>query len=81
MRTNVPVVISKQSGVSEILHHALKIDFWDVDAMPMLFMALHIMMGCRKPLENMEKKEVENLKWENAAFHIKNVYESMLNKS
>jgi len=33
MRSNVPVVISKQSGVAEILKHALKVDFWDVDAM------------------------------------------------
>src|SRR5512136_655487 len=30
MRSSVPVVISKQSGVSEILKHALKVDFWDV---------------------------------------------------
>ncbi len=30
---NVPVIISKQSGVSEVLQHALKIDFWDVDEM------------------------------------------------
>ena len=28
---DVPVIISKQSGVSEILHHALKVDFWDVN--------------------------------------------------
>ena len=33
MRSNVPVIISKQSGVSEILQHAIKIDFWDVNAM------------------------------------------------
>ena len=32
MRSNVPVVISKQSGVSEVLKHALKVDFWDIDA-------------------------------------------------
>ena len=33
MRSNVPVVISKQSGVAEVLQHALKVDFWDIDAM------------------------------------------------
>ncbi len=33
MRSNVPVIISKQSGVSEILKHAIKVDFWDIDAM------------------------------------------------
>ncbi len=33
MRSNVPVVISKQSGVSEVLKHAMKVDFWDVHGM------------------------------------------------
>ena len=33
MRSNVPVIISKQSGVSEVLKHAIKVDFWDVDSM------------------------------------------------
>ena len=31
---DVPVIISKQSGVSEVLTHALKVDFWDVDETP-----------------------------------------------
>ena len=33
MQSNVPVIISHQSGVSEILKHALKVNFWDIDAM------------------------------------------------
>ena len=33
MQSNVPVIISHQSGVAEVLHYALKVDFWDVDAM------------------------------------------------
>jgi glycogen synthase len=33
MQSNVPVIISDQSGVSEILKHAIKVDFWDIDAM------------------------------------------------
>jgi glycosyltransferase involved in cell wall biosynthesis len=31
LNNDVPVIISKQSGVSEVLTHALKVDFWDVD--------------------------------------------------
>src|SRR5213594_2408012 len=30
---DVPVIISKQSGVSEVLQHALKVDFWDINEM------------------------------------------------
>jgi len=33
MRNNIPVLISKQSGVSEVVNHALKVDFWDIDQM------------------------------------------------
>ena len=33
LQSNVPVVISTQSGVSEILKYALKVDFWDIDAL------------------------------------------------
>ena len=33
MRSNVPVIISKQSGVAEVLDYALKVDYWDVDAL------------------------------------------------
>ena len=33
MSHDVPVIISKQSGVSEVLTHALKVDFWDINEM------------------------------------------------
>jgi glycosyltransferase involved in cell wall biosynthesis len=33
MQSNVPVLISNQSGVAEILTYALKTNFWDIDAM------------------------------------------------
>jgi glycogen(starch) synthase len=33
IQRDTPVIISKQSGVSEVLSHALKVDFWDMDDM------------------------------------------------
>lgn len=78
MRSNVPVVISKQSGVSEILVHALKIDFWDVDAMADSIYGLLQYEGLSKMFKQYGKDEVDSLKWENAAYHVKEVYESVL---
>ena len=78
MRSNVPVVISRQSGVSEILVHALKIDFWDVDAMADSIYGLLHYEGLSKMFRRYGKEEVDNLKWENAAVKIKEVYESVL---
>ena len=33
LKNGTPIMISKQSGVSEVVRHALKVDFWDVDEM------------------------------------------------
>lgn len=77
MRSNVPVIISKQSGVAEILKYALKVDFWDIDALAdCIYGLLHY-----KSLANFFKKygqeEVNNLKWEDAALKVKQVYQSL----
>lgn len=77
MRSGVPTIISKQSGVAEVLKHALKVDFWDVDALAdaiyglLKYPALSQMAG-RCGLE-----EVNTLKWENAAYLLKHIYEEV----
>ena len=78
MRVNVPVVISKQSGVSEILEHAFKIDFWDVDAMADSIYGLCHYDALSEMFKKYGKEEVESLKWEDAAFNVKNVYEPFM---
>ena len=78
MRSNVPVVISKQSGVAEILNHALKVDFWDVDAMADSIYGLCQYDALSTMFKNHGKIEVDNLKWENAALKVKHVYEEVI---
>lgn len=77
MRSNVPVVISKQSGVAEVLKHALKVDFWDVDAMADAIYALLHYKSLSKAFSTHGATEVDNLKWENAARHIKTIYQQI----
>ncbi|MBW6492097.1 MAG: glycosyltransferase family 4 protein [Lentimicrobium sp.] len=77
MRSNVPVVISKQSGVAEILQHALKVDFWDIDAMADAIYGLLQYKSLPEMFSKYGAIEVDNLKWENAARHIKSVYEQV----
>ncbi|MCX6279065.1 MAG: glycosyltransferase family 4 protein [Bacteroidetes bacterium] len=74
MRSNVPVVISKQSGVAEVLQHALKVDFWDVDALADAIYGILHYEGLRKMFVRYGKTEVDNLIWENAAQNILDVY-------
>ncbi|OFY09116.1 MAG: 4-alpha-glucanotransferase [Bacteroidetes bacterium GWE2_42_24] len=77
MRSNVPVVISKQSGVSEILKYALKVDFWDVNAMADAIYSLLNYKALPEMFKKYGKEEVDNLKWENAAEQVKAVYDSL----
>ena len=74
MRSNVPVVISKQSGVSEVLKHALKVDFWDIDALADAIYGLLHYEGLKKMFIKYGKTEVDNLKWDNAAGKVLEVY-------
>ena len=78
MRSNVPSIISKQSGVAEVLDYAVKVDYWDVDAMAdaiyglIKYPALSTMFA-KKGLE-----EVTGLKWNNAAAKIKKIYQEAI---
>ncbi len=78
MRSNVPVIISKQSGVSEILNHAIKVDFWDVDAMADAIYGILKYESLQKMFHKYGKEEVDSLVWENAALKVKNIYQSVL---
>jgi glycosyltransferase involved in cell wall biosynthesis len=78
MRSNVPVVISKQSGVSEILKHAIKVDFWDVHALADAIYGLLNYPAVSTMFRTYGKEEVDSLKWENAAEKVKQVYQSIL---
>ncbi len=78
MQSNVPVIISRQSGVSEILEHAIKVDFWDIHAMADAIYGILRYNGLSTMLRRNVKEEVDNLKWENAAAKVKEVYSSVI---
>lgn len=78
MRSNVPVIISKQSGVAEVLQHAIKVDFWDIDATADAIYGLLSYPALSKLFIRYGKEEVDNLRWDNAAFKIKEIYFSVL---
>lgn len=67
MRNDVPVIISKQSGVSEVLTHALKVDFWDIDEMANKIVAVlrHPPLG--QTLAEHGAFELRKLTWDGAA--------------
>ncbi len=78
LQSNVPVIISRQSGVSEILRHAIKIDFWDIHAMADAIYGILSYEGLPKMFAKYAKEEVDSLKWENTAYNVKQIYESLV---
>jgi glycosyltransferase involved in cell wall biosynthesis len=79
MQADVPVIISNQSGVSEILNHAIKIDFWDTYAMADSIYGLLNYPALSGFLKKSGKMEVGGLTWQQSAKHVRNVYTSLLN--
>jgi glycosyltransferase involved in cell wall biosynthesis len=78
MRSNVPVIISKQSGVAEVLEYAVKVDYWDVDAMADAIYALIQYPALSKMFSSRGLEEVTGLKWDNAAAKVKQVYQNAI---
>jgi glycosyltransferase involved in cell wall biosynthesis len=80
MQSNVPVIISKQSGVAEILTHAVKVDFWDIDAMADAIYGILTYPALAQMFIKNGKEEVIRIKWENSARHVRDIYEEVNSK-
>jgi len=78
MQSNVPVIISKQSGVAEILTHAVKTDFWDIDAMADAIYGILNYPALASMFTRNGKEEVIRLKWDNSARHVRDIYERVI---
>ncbi len=74
---NVPVIISKQSGVSEVLTHVLKIDFWDTDEMANKILAVLRHPPLQRVLRQQGQIELRKFSWRDSAAKCKDIYESL----
>ncbi|MCK4624402.1 MAG: glycosyltransferase family 4 protein, partial [Phycisphaerae bacterium] len=78
MSHNVPVIISKQSGVSEVLTHALKVDFWDIDEMANKIVAVLRHPPLRRVLQQHGQIELRKLSWKDSARKCKKIYTELV---
>lgn len=72
-----PVLISKQSGVSEILENALKVDFWDTEEMANKILAVLKYNPLKVDLRSQGGREIKNITWEKAADKCFNIYNQL----
>jgi glycogen synthase len=78
MRANVPVIISKQSGVAEVLTNAMKIDFWDIDAMADAMYSLLNYPALARTFVKESPNDLSKLRWESAAWKVVEIYKSVM---
>jgi glycosyltransferase involved in cell wall biosynthesis len=70
----VPVIISKSSGVSEVLEHALKVDFWDIEEMANKIVAVLRHPPLASTLRENALAEIREMTWKKAAGECLAVY-------
>ncbi len=72
-----PVLVSKQSGVSEVLSHALKTDFWDIDEMANKILVALRYKALRDVLLTESSRELTGINWQKAADKVLSIYRSL----
>ncbi len=78
MDRGVPVIVSRQSGVSEVLRNALKVDFWDIDDLASKIVAALRMPALADELRRNALTEVGSMSWDAVAERLERLYEELL---
>ncbi|NJL31681.1 MAG: glycosyltransferase [Phycisphaerales bacterium] len=78
IRHDVPVIISKSSGVAEVLTHALKVDFWDIEDMANKIIAVLKHPPLSTTLRRQADIEVKRLTWDDSAAKCVNAYQQAM---
>ena len=78
MACDVPVLVSRQSGVVEVLRNAIRVDFWDVREMANKICALlHYPILAAEEVRNC-REELKDIRWENAAVKLRAAYDRLI---
>jgi glycogen synthase len=77
-QAGVPVIISKQSGVAEVLKNSIKVDFWNIKALANAITRLLTRKQMANRLKENSGKEIRKITWGQAARKVRAVYVSLL---
>lgn len=77
---NIPCVISKQSGVSEVLQSALMADYWDTNRLAGYLYALLHYEGLRKEVIQGCRRELQTVNWDESAQKVMILYENVFSR-
>src|SRR3989344_1894898 len=80
MANGFPAIVSKSTGVSEIVNHCLRVDFWDVDEMANKILAVLRYAELKEMLANGAKEEAKHFSWGKTASETLEVYSKVCGK-
>lgn len=72
-----PVILSKQSGASEVLDHCFKVDFWDTERMADCALTIIEDSAMAEQMRQHSKVTIQSLHWNNQANKVKQIYEKI----
>ncbi|MCK5015725.1 MAG: glycosyltransferase family 4 protein [Candidatus Peribacteraceae bacterium] len=75
-----PVVLSNQSGVGEVMNHALKVDFWDTAKMADCVLTILRENVLGSQLRSEASHILKTLTWENQAKQVRSLYHKILDR-
>ena len=77
LRAGVPVIVSKQSGVAEVLRYALKVDFWDVNRLADLIYGVLRYPAITSFFRKFAQDELSQLQWERSSSRVIEAYKTL----
>ena len=78
MQHGTPSLISRQSGVGEVLTHVLKVDFWDVEEMANMILSALRYPVMRQQMVLEGRRELQRISWREAANKVLRLYKNLL---
>lgn len=78
LQHGTPSIITRQSGVAEVLSHALKVDFWDIDEMANQILSSLRYPAIREQMVSEGRQQLGGMSWRVAAQKIQRLYQSLL---
>ena len=80
MKNKTPTIVSKQSGVSEVVRHCLKADFWDVNELSNKIITLLRYPTLHETLKDNGYLEVKKFSWDVPAQKCIDIYNELITK-
>jgi glycosyltransferase involved in cell wall biosynthesis len=77
IQAGVPVIISKQSGVAEVMQHAIAVDFWNTTALAESICSVLKYKSLYRTLKKNSKAEIKSVTWDKAAKTLNHLYHEL----